>query len=93
MYVPSPMCEADETPVPNVFLVDDDTGIGMGSATMSLMAECSTTALVGWDLCAEAASTGTALRGEVAREAAAKSGRKAAGTAARIGPGGSGSGV
>lgn len=56
------LCEADETPVPNVFLVDDDTGIGMGSATMTLMAECSTTALVGWDLCAEAASSASLLR-------------------------------
>ncbi|OBX18960.1 hypothetical protein A9995_10520 [Erythrobacter sp. QSSC1-22B] len=56
------LCEADETPVPNVFLVDEDTGIGMGSATMTLMAECSTTALVGWDLCAEAASSASLLR-------------------------------
>lgn len=56
------LCEADETPVPYVFLVDDDTGIGMGPATMSLMVECSTKAIVGWDLCAEAASSASLLR-------------------------------
>lgn len=48
--------------MPYVFLVDDDTGIGMGPATMSLMVECSTKAIVGWDLCAEAASSASLLR-------------------------------
>lgn len=56
------LCEMDETPTPSVFLVDDDTGIGMGEATLTLMLECTTKALVGWDLCAEAASGATLLR-------------------------------
>lgn len=56
------LCEIDETPVPSLFLVDDDTGIGMGPATLTLMVECSTRAVVGWDLCAEAASASSLLR-------------------------------
>lgn len=56
------LCEIDETPVPYIFLVDDDTGIPMGTATLTLMIECSVKALVGWDLCAEAASSLTLLR-------------------------------
>lgn len=56
------LCEIDETPVPALFLVDDETGIGMGPATLTLMIECSTRALVGWDLCAEAASASSLLR-------------------------------
>jgi len=56
------LCEMDETPVPSLFLVDDETAIGMGPATLTLMVECSTRALVGWDLCAEAASAASLLR-------------------------------
>lgn len=56
------LCEIDETPVPYIFLVDDDTGIPMGTATLTLMIECAVKALVGWDLCAEAASGTTLLR-------------------------------
>ena len=56
------LCEIDETVVPNIFLVDEKSGIPMGSATLTLMVECRTKALTGWDLCAEAASSTTLLR-------------------------------
>ena len=56
------VCEIDETVVPNIFLVDKNSGIPMGSATLTLMVECCTKALTGWDLCPEAASSTTLLR-------------------------------
>lgn len=56
------LCEIDETPVPALFLVDDETNIPMGTATATYMVEACTKALVGWDLCPEAASSASLLR-------------------------------
>lgn len=56
------LCELDETPVPTLFLVDDNTHIPMGTATATYMVEACTKALVGWDICPEAASSASLLR-------------------------------
>jgi len=56
------LCEIDETPIPALFLVDDNTHIPMGTATLTLMVEVCTKALVGWDICPEAASSASLLR-------------------------------
>jgi hypothetical protein len=54
--------QIDDTPVPNLFLVDDDTSIPLGGATLTLMIDTVSRLLIGWDLSWEHASTNTVLR-------------------------------
>ena len=56
------VCEIDDFQAPAWFLVDDETGIGMGTAVGTLMLEPTTGALIGWDLTGEHASTNSFLR-------------------------------
>ena len=56
------VCEIDDTPGNAWFLVDEETGIGMGTAKLTLMVENTTGAYVGWDLTAEHASSNSFLR-------------------------------
>ncbi|MGI4878580.1 MAG: hypothetical protein ACRYG4_13955 [Janthinobacterium lividum] len=56
------LCWMDDTPTPNLFLVDDDCQIPMGPATVTVMVEDKTHATVGWDLSAGHASSSTVLR-------------------------------
>lgn len=56
------VCEIDDTPVNAWFLVDEETGIGMGTAVLTLMIENTTGAYVGWDLTGEHASSNSFLR-------------------------------
>lgn len=52
----------DSTPVKKAFFVDDDTGIPIGLATMTLLSEHRSGAVYGWDLCAGACSSSAVLR-------------------------------
>ena len=56
------VCEIDDTPVNGWFLVDEETGIGMGTAVATLMIEPTTGAYIGWDLSGEHASSNSFLR-------------------------------
>jgi len=56
------VCEIDDTPGNAWFLVDEETGIGLGTAVFTLMIEKTTTAYVGWDLTGEHASSNSFLR-------------------------------
>ncbi len=56
------VCEIDDKTADAWFLVDEDTGIGMGTAVVTLMIEPTTMAYVGWDLSGEHASTNSFLR-------------------------------
>lgn len=56
------LCWIDSTPVPKAFFVDDQTGIPIGLATMTLMTEHRSKAAPGWDLCPGAASSSSVLR-------------------------------
>lgn len=62
----------DSTPVPKVFFVDDDTGIPIGDATMTLLDENRSSVVYGWDLCAGACSSSaiprTVLCGNMPKE-------------------------
>ncbi len=56
------VCEIDDKTADAWFLVDEDTGIGMGTAVVTLQIEPSTMAYVGWDITGEHASTNSFLR-------------------------------
>lgn len=51
----------DETPVPKIFFVDDQTGIPIGVATLTLMLEAKSKVIVGWNLSPGPASSSTVL--------------------------------
>lgn len=53
--------QMDDTPAPAVFLVDDERGIPLGQATVSLLSEDVSTAIIGWQLGWDDASSATAL--------------------------------
>ena len=52
----------DDTPVPTIFLVDEENRIPLGQATLVAMMDCYSRAILGWDLSWEEASSATALR-------------------------------
>lgn len=56
------ICWMDSTPVKKTFFVDDDTGIPIGNATMTLMTEHLTGVVPGFDLCAGACTSSAILR-------------------------------
>ena len=56
------LCWMDSTPVKKAFFVDGETGIPIGSATMTLMTEHLTTVVPGFDLCAGACTSSAILR-------------------------------
>jgi hypothetical protein len=53
----------DETPIPEVFFVDADTGgLPIGQCTMTVLREGAAGALAGWDLCAGAPTSSSIMR-------------------------------
>ena len=52
----------DDTVVPKVFFVDDNTGIPIGQATLTLMLEDKSKVVPGWDLSPGAPSSSTVLQ-------------------------------
>lgn len=56
------MCWIDSTPVKKAFFVDDETGIPIGPATVTLMLEHSSKVVPGWDLVAGACNSSSILR-------------------------------
>lgn len=52
----------DDTPVPSLFLVDVENNIPLGSATLHLMDDRKSRAIIGWDLSWEDPSAATVLR-------------------------------
>jgi transposase InsO family protein len=54
--------QMDDTPVPNLFLVDANSGIPLGAATLTVLLDTVSRLATGWDLSWDHASTGTVLR-------------------------------
>lgn len=52
----------DDTPIPKVFFMDDETGIPIGQATMTLMLEQKSKVIPGWDISPGAPSSATMLK-------------------------------
>ncbi|UZK68773.1 hypothetical protein OKW76_12085 [Sphingomonas sp. S1-29] len=53
--------QMDDTPIPGVFLVDDELGIPLGQPTFTVVYENVSKTLIGWGLCWDEASSATAL--------------------------------
>ena len=56
------LCWIDSSEVPKAFFVDDDTGIPIGLATMTLLTEHRSNVVPGWDLCAGGCSSSAIMR-------------------------------
>ncbi|KQN26049.1 hypothetical protein ASE86_07760, partial [Sphingomonas sp. Leaf33] len=56
------LCWMDSTEVPKAFFVDDDTGIPIGLATMTLLTEHRSSVVAGHDLCAGGCSSSAVMR-------------------------------
>ncbi|MGC5796584.1 hypothetical protein [Sphingomonas sp. NFX23] len=56
------LCWIDSTPVPKAFFVDDETGIPIGEATVTLLHEHRSKVVPGWDLCPGACNSSAVLR-------------------------------
>lgn len=56
------LCGMDETPVPGIFLIDEERSIPLGQPTFTVLMEYLTKGIWGWDLSWESASSATGLR-------------------------------